>query len=139
MTDGSSTPPNSVETPPNKGGRPPKLADDEATLAQLEGLGRINCTQREGAAFFHVTEKTFSEFLRDHEKAKAAFEDGRERGKISLRRQQWKRGEAGNVTMLIWLGKQWLGQTDKTDMNHGLTADFAKFLEEIDGDSASLI
>lgn len=33
-------------------------------------------------------------------------------GKMSLRRMQWKSAENGNVTMQIWLGKQWLGQRD---------------------------
>jgi hypothetical protein len=33
--------------------------------------------------------------------------------KISLRQWQWKAAEKGNVSMLIWLGKQYLGQTDK--------------------------
>ena len=36
-------------------------------------------------------------------------------GKMSLRRQQFKSAENGNVTMQIWLGKQWLGQTDKVE------------------------
>lgn len=34
-------------------------------------------------------------------------------GKASLRRMQWKSAEDGNTTMLIWLGKNILGQTDK--------------------------
>ena len=39
-------------------------------------------------------------------------------GKMSLRRQQFKSAEAGNVTMQIWLGKQWLGQTDKVESDN---------------------
>ena len=35
-------------------------------------------------------------------------------GKISLRRWQFKMAEK-NVTMAIFLGKQYLGQTDKTE------------------------
>ena len=37
-------------------------------------------------------------------------------GKASLRRMQWKRAEAGSDTMLIWLGKNTLGQVDKPVM-----------------------
>ena len=37
----------------------------------------------------------------------------RGKGNASLRRLQFKEAERGNVTMLIWLGKQWLGQTEK--------------------------
>ena len=38
---------------------------------------------------------------------------GRANGKMSLRRVQWARAQAGSDTMLIWLGKQILGQRDK--------------------------
>lgn len=34
---------------------------------------------------------------------------------MSLRRQQIALAEKGNATMLIWLGKQLLGQSDKVD------------------------
>ena len=37
-------------------------------------------------------------------------------GKVSLRRKQYQKAvEEGNPTMLIWLGKQWLGQSDGQD------------------------
>lgn len=40
-------------------------------------------------------------------------------GKMSLRRAQWKAAESGNVSMLIWLGKQWLGQREQQDISIG--------------------
>ncbi len=36
---------------------------------------------------------------------------------MSLRRKQWRAAEEGNTTMLVWLGKQYLGQKDKSEMN----------------------
>jgi hypothetical protein len=33
-------------------------------------------------------------------------------GKVSLRRAQFSAALAGNKTMLVWLGKQWLDQRD---------------------------
>ena len=36
--------------------------------------------------------------------------------KPRLRQLQWASAEKGNVTMQIWLGKQYLGQSDKLDM-----------------------
>ena len=36
----------------------------------------------------------------------------RDLGKVSLRRQQWKAAEKGNITMQIWLGKQLLKQSE---------------------------
>lgn len=94
------------------GGRPPKLNPTEETLRELRGLGRLHCTQKEGAAFFEVSEPTFNKFLTDHPQAREAFEIGKGQGKISLRRRQWKTAE-GNPTMQIWLGKQHLEQRDK--------------------------
>lgn len=35
-------------------------------------------------------------------------------GKTSLRRRMWKTAEGGNVTMQIWLAKNWLGMTDRS-------------------------
>jgi len=39
---------------------------------------------------------------------------GRENGKAKLRDIQLRAAMSGNVTMLIWLGKQYLDQTDKS-------------------------
>ena len=39
----------------------------------------------------------------------------KEVGKASLRSAQFKAALAGNATMLIWMGKQLLGQRDKLD------------------------
>jgi hypothetical protein len=35
---------------------------------------------------------------------------------MSLRQWQLKKAKEGNVVMLIWLGKQMLGQQDKTQL-----------------------
>ena len=39
-----------------------------------------------------------------------------EQGKASLRRMQYGAANKGNVTMQIWLGKQYLGQNDKQEI-----------------------
>jgi hypothetical protein len=41
------------------------------------------------------------------------IEKGKDEGRRSLRRLQWGQAEKGNITMLIWLGKQMLGQREK--------------------------
>jgi AraC-like DNA-binding protein len=69
----------------------------------------------------------------------AVIEKGRERGKSSLKRAQWKKAvDEGNPTMLIWLGKQHLGQTDKTQVDQQSITDTARQIKEaldtIDGD-----
>jgi len=40
--------------------------------------------------------------------------------KQSLRRKQVNLALRGNVTMLIWLGKQWLDQSDKREVSGGI-------------------
>lgn len=47
-----------------------------------------------------------SEYIKQHQNG----------GKMSLRRAQWKSAEGGNVTMQIWLGKQWLGQKESQEI-----------------------
>ena len=38
---------------------------------------------------------------------------GKAKGRLSIRRMQLKLLEAGNATMGVWLGKQYLGQRDE--------------------------
>ena len=87
--------------------RPKKHKIDKKQIEQLASFG---CNNREMASFFgcssDLLEKSYSEFITK----------GREKGKIRLRQMQWKAAEKGNVTMLIWLGKQVLGQTDQPTM-----------------------
>lgn len=44
-----------------------------------------------------------------------AYKKFSEEGNISLRRMQRKKAMDGSVPMLIWLGKQYLHQTDKQE------------------------
>ena len=91
------------------GGRPKKEIDYE-----LAGkLAAIQCTQEEIADILEISRQTL---LKD-EKFLYTFRTKKEAGKSSLRRMQWKSAEGGNVTMLIWLGKQYLGQSDKQENN----------------------
>lgn len=54
---------------------------------------------------------------RIHERYECSFVQFRaqkiEARKIQLRGWQWKAAEKGNATLLIWLGKQYLGQSDQ--------------------------
>lgn len=101
----------------NSGGRPQKLKPDDETLKTLANLGKMQCTTKECAAFLEVSEPTFFEFLKRFKEAEEALERGKENGKSSLRRLQFKSAQDGNVTMQIWLGKQLLGQKDKQEVS----------------------
>ena len=98
----------------SKGGRPKKEID----FVEFNKLIDLQCTGEEIAGFFNVDYDTLN--ARVKEEYECSFSDYYKkfngRGKISLRRLQWKRAEAGSDTMLVWLGKQVLGQTDKQDI-----------------------
>ena len=97
-----------------KRGRP-KIEFD---LEQVEKLAMLQCTYDELAAFFDCSKDTIINRMKDDESFSAAYKNGLEKGKMSLRRMQWRAAESGNVTMLIWLGKQHLDQVDKQDVKH---------------------
>jgi hypothetical protein len=95
--------------PRSGAGRPPIPID----LAELEKLCVLQCTQREIAAWFGCTERTIESYAKKPEVAEV-MDRGRAKGQISVRRAQMKLLEAGNATMGVWLGKQYLGQRDVT-------------------------
>ena len=87
--------------------RPKKHNIDTDKIEQLASFG---CTNKEIASFFGCSQslikKSYSTFLTK----------GRDKGKIRLRQLQWRAAEKGNVSMLIWLGKQVLDQTDRQEI-----------------------
>ena len=93
-------------------GRPPMEIDYKLAFE----LARIQCTDTECAAVLGFSSGGFAERKKRDEELQSALKNGREDGKMSLRRQQWNLAKQGNPTMCIWLGKQYLGQTDKSDV-----------------------
>lgn len=85
--------------------RPKKAVDIET----LKKLAAIQCTTAEMAAVLGVSSDTLER------RFAAIIKDGRENGRMSLKRKQFEVAMSGNTTMLIWLGKQWLNQRDKTN------------------------
>lgn len=100
---------------PKKNGRPLIQIDWD----KFDKLCAIHCTLEEIAFIFDCSPDTieravkrekdmgFADYIK---KASAA-------GKMSLRRKQFEIALSGNVAMLIWLGKQWLGQKEKTEVS----------------------
>lgn len=93
-------------------GRPLKEIDIEV----VERAAAIGCTIEEVAGLCGVGRTTFYDRMEIDPDLKAAVDRGRENGKVTLRRLQWRKAEAGSDTMLIWLGKQMLGQRDKQEV-----------------------
>ena len=86
--------------------RPKKYKID---TVQLQKLATLGCTNKEMGDFFgcsaDLLEKSYSEFLTK----------GRAEQKMRLRQLQWRACENGNVSMLIFLGKNMLGQQDRLE------------------------
>ena len=99
-------------------GRPAKELD----LAEVEKLGMLGATATEMASWFGCGLRTIERRMgKDDGEFRRAYEKGFGRLKISLRRQQIEAAKGGNVTMLIWLGKQLLDQADKREVKEEST------------------
>lgn len=94
-------------------GRPQKVLNKEG-IETIQKLAEIMCTDEEIAGIIGMTTDTLMN-ARNRELFTAAREKGRTHGKESLRRLQFKIAQNGNASMAIWLGKQYLGQTDKQE------------------------
>lgn len=95
------------------GSRGPKTTPIDWEM--IARLSSIQCTQEEIAfackmsvdSLYNRAPKEIKEKLSDYIKRNSMG------GRMSLRRWQFKAAESGSHTMLIWLGKQYLGQTDQ--------------------------
>lgn len=96
--------------------RPRKEIDQK----QFENLCGLQCTREEICGWFDVTDKTLESWCkRTYGKVfSLVFAQKRGRGKISLRRSQWRLAEK-NANMAIWLGKQYLDQKDHIETTNG--------------------
>ena len=88
-----------------KRGRPKKFVD----LELVEKLAHIQCTYGEIASTLGVSVDT----LQRNKDFAVVYKRGAEGGRKSLRRMQFESANKGNVVMQIWLGKQYLGQSDQ--------------------------
>lgn len=89
--------------------RPRKEIDQK----QFENLCGLQCTLEEICGFFDVTDKTLDSWCKRTygNGFSEVFRQKRGAGKISLRRAQFQLAQK-NANMAIWLGKQYLLQTE---------------------------
>lgn len=95
----------------------PKILKIESKEVEL--LASFGCNTIEIAKFFGCDESTI------RKKYKSELASGKEQMKIKLRQLQWKHASLGNTALLIFLGKQYLGQSEKQEV------DFSGNLETI--------
>ena len=90
--------------------RPRKQVD----LDEFKKLCGLQCTLPEIAGFFDCSEDTIERWCKRELKISfaVAYKKYSAGGKISLRRAQFKLAEK-NASMAIFLGKNYLGQTDR--------------------------
>jgi len=85
----------------------PKLNIDAEKVEMLSSFG---CSTVEIAKLHNCDEQTI------RTRFKPEIQRGRESMKIKLRQLQWKTAEQGSNAMLIFLGKQYLGQSDHNEL-----------------------
>lgn len=89
------------------GGRPKaKLKYD---IEIVQDLASIFCSIEEIASILGISRRT----LERDERFCELYKTGLDMAKSSLRRAQWKSVQNGSVPMQIWLGKQYLNQTER--------------------------
>jgi len=84
---------------------------------QVDRMCEYHCTGEEQAGILGIDYDTLNAACKrergvgfsDYFKQKASG------GKMSLRRRQFTSAMDGNSTMLVWLGKNWLGQSDQPE------------------------
>lgn len=92
----------------------------EINWDEFDKLCAIQCTQVEIANWFECSVDTIERAVKRTHKVGFAeyYIQKADKGKISLRRQQWQLALKGDKTMLIWLGKQHLEQRERASHEH---------------------
>jgi hypothetical protein len=81
----------------------------------VEKLAKIHCPSEEIANIIGMKPDAFTARYRNDPALKLAVERGRAEGRISLRQKQYDQAMKGDKTMLVWLGKQLLNQSEKVE------------------------
>lgn len=108
----------------------------EINKKTFEYLCSIMCTLTEIAGAFNCSEDTIERWCKREYKESFAevFKKKSANGKISLRRTQFKLAEK-STAMAIWLGKQYLGQTERIEVETEADDKLIKLLQELDNES----
>lgn len=96
----------------------PKIELSPDDWERAEKMAYIQCTGREIANVLQISYDTLERRIKEkgHPNFADWFDIHSAGGKMSLRRKQFKMAEH-NASMAIWLGKQYLNQRDKSDVN----------------------
>jgi hypothetical protein len=87
-------------------------------LAELEKLCALQCTDEDLAAVFGVTVRTIERRRQRQAAFAAAMEQGRAKGRLSVRRSLFIQAANGNTAASIFLAKNLLGYRDVRSNQH---------------------
>jgi hypothetical protein len=114
----------------------PRLVADDATLDTLKRLGELQSTMEEVALALGASQKALAILLKQ-DKARVAFDIARSRGLEAQRRAQFKLAET-NAAMSIFLGKNYLGQADRRELEQGGAIDLSHASQRVRDKLAAL-
>ena len=102
----------------------PKTATKERITAEkVRMLASFGCNYIDIGKYFGCAESNI------RKKYATEYQQGREEMKLSLRQLQWKHAQSGNTALLIFLGKNFLNQTDKSQVD--MTGNLEAVLKEV--------
>ena len=108
----------------------------EIEVDKVRALASIQCTYDEIAAVMGIKKRAFIDRINADPALREAIDEGWANGRSSIRRAQVKMLEAGNATMGIWLGKQYLGQRDQVQIQQDVKVTNADPYEAFERDIA---
>lgn len=116
---------------PNLEGREP-IEFTEKMWTQIEEMCGIHCRKEEICAIMDVSEDTLERRIKEKYNISFAeyFAKKSANGKMSLRRRQYTKAMDGDNTQLIWLGKNWLKQTDAVEHSGNVNFKLSYNLDE---------
>lgn len=116
--------------------RGPKFKDIKKM--DFEKLCALQCTQQEICDFFSVDHKTLTKWCKRTygQEYSQVYAEKKTGGKISLRRMQFRLAEK-SAAMAIFLGKNYLGQSDDPDSSEPNDDPLTQLLARIDSEACA--
>ena len=87
-------------------GRPFKQLDAH----KIEQMAMVGCSNEEIGLILGCSADTLANNYSE------AIKEGKAKRNYNLRKLQYEAAKRGNVAMMIWLGKQWLGQKERPEL-----------------------
>lgn len=94
-------------------GAPRKLFATEETLNRIKASAAAQASDLQIAAILLVSHQTFITFKKANPVVQEMIDQGREYGKAAVRQALFTAATKGNVTAMIWFGKNYSGETDQ--------------------------